>query len=70
MGVVRLFLIEAEYVQGLLEAELDWVRRLVKEIEGGQLEGLDEWRRWHAPGRKRNTPKKAASRAKARRGKR
>lgn len=58
MGVPQMFLIEAEYQQALLAAELDFVGRLVKEIEGGSLEGVDEWRRWHSS--KRKVPKKRA----------
>jgi DNA-binding PadR family transcriptional regulator len=46
MGLPRLFLLEDEYVETLLEAELDWVRRIAKEIESGALEGLDMWRTW------------------------
>ena len=43
-GLPRLFLLEDEYVTHLLEAELDWVRRLVKDMETGALDGLDLWR--------------------------
>src|SRR5262249_5899861 len=43
-GVPRLFLLEGEYQERLLETELEWVRMLVKEIETGALEGLDAWR--------------------------
>ncbi|HEY7282854.1 MAG TPA: PadR family transcriptional regulator [Actinomycetota bacterium] len=46
-GLPRLFTIEDEYVEMLQEAELDWVERLVKEIEGGSLEGIEQWRAWH-----------------------
>lgn len=46
-GIPRLFTIETEYQQALVEAELDWVRALAKDIESGALEGLDEWRGWH-----------------------
>jgi len=46
-GLPRLFTIEDEYVEALQEAELEWVQRLVKDIEGGSLEGVDEWRYWH-----------------------
>jgi DNA-binding PadR family transcriptional regulator len=49
-GVARLFLLEDEYQQRLLEAELDWVRLLVKDIEGGALDGLEQWRGWFAEG--------------------
>ena len=43
-GLPRLFDLEGEYTQALLEAELDYVRRLVKEIESGELEGVEMWR--------------------------
>ena len=46
-GVERLFRIEHEYELALLEAELEWVRRLVKDLETGALEGLDRWRGFH-----------------------
>jgi DNA-binding PadR family transcriptional regulator len=46
-GVERLFRIEHEYELALLEAELEWVRRLIKDIESGALEGLDRWRGFH-----------------------
>jgi DNA-binding PadR family transcriptional regulator len=46
-GLPRLFLIEDEYAQMLDEAELDWVGRLIKDIEGGSLEGVEQWRSWH-----------------------
>ena len=42
-GHPRLFGLEDEYQLALDEAELEWVRRLVKDIEGRSLEGLDMW---------------------------
>jgi len=45
-GLPRLFLLEDEFMGRLLEAELDWVRELIKEIESGALDGLDHWRTW------------------------
>jgi DNA-binding PadR family transcriptional regulator len=44
LGLPRLFMLEDEYVGTLLEAELEWTTRLVKDIESGELEGLDGWR--------------------------
>jgi DNA-binding PadR family transcriptional regulator len=44
----RLFWIEAEYRWRLRETELAWVRELAGEIANGSLEGIAEWRRWHA----------------------
>ena len=46
MGLPRLFLLEDEYMSHLLEAELDWVRKLVKDIDTAALDGLDGWRAW------------------------
>ncbi|GLW63908.1 PadR family transcriptional regulator [Actinomadura rubrobrunea] len=46
-GLRRLFLIEAEYEEMMLRAELAWVKGLVEEMENGTLEDLDIWRRWH-----------------------
>ncbi|MDQ3896806.1 MAG: PadR family transcriptional regulator [Actinomycetota bacterium] len=54
-GMPRLFSLETEYVQVLRRAELDYVRRLAKDIESGELTGLDEWRGWYAPGGERST---------------
>ena len=48
MGLPRLFVLESEYVIHLLEAELEWVRLLIKDIESGALNGLDGWRRFAA----------------------
>jgi hypothetical protein len=47
-GVARLFLVENEHELVLREAELEWVRRLVREIQTGELEGLREWESFHA----------------------
>jgi hypothetical protein len=48
MGLPRLFYIESEYLERLCEAELEWVRSLVEDIEGGSLEGIEQWRGWFA----------------------
>jgi DNA-binding PadR family transcriptional regulator len=50
-GLSRLFLLENEHELVLREAELEWVRGLVREIETGELEGLREWESFH---RRRN----------------
>jgi DNA-binding PadR family transcriptional regulator len=47
-GLPRLFWIEAEYRWRLREAELAWVRTLVAEIADGSLDGVADWRGWHA----------------------
>ncbi len=54
-GMPRLFAVESEYVQALRRAELDFVQRLVKDIESGELTGIDQWRGWYAPGGERST---------------
>jgi DNA-binding PadR family transcriptional regulator len=46
-GLPRLFMLEDEYVQTILRAELEFVHGLVADIENGKLEGLDEWRGWY-----------------------
>jgi DNA-binding PadR family transcriptional regulator len=43
----RLFSVEFEYSTVLLEAELEWVRTLVTEIEAGTLEGSEFWSAIH-----------------------
>jgi len=47
-GLPRLFLLEDEFMGRLLEAELDWVKELIKDIESGAPDGLDHWRWWAA----------------------
>lgn len=44
----RLFIIDREYDTMLRQAELAWTRALVDEIRAGKLDGLDNWRQWHA----------------------
>lgn len=46
-GLPRLFELEGIYEMRLLEAELDFVDHLIKEIEDGSLDGLDLWRGYH-----------------------
>jgi DNA-binding PadR family transcriptional regulator len=53
-GMPRLFALESEYVQALRRAELEYVERLEKDIESGELSGLDQWRSWYAPGGERD----------------
>jgi DNA-binding PadR family transcriptional regulator len=53
-GMPRLFALESEYVQALRRAELDYVERLVKDIESGELTGIDQWRSWYGPGGERD----------------
>ena len=53
-GMPRLFALESEYVQALRRAELEYVERLAKDIESGELSGIDQWRSWYAPGGERD----------------
>ena len=46
-GVPRLFLVETEHELVLREAELEWVRGLVRGIRAGTLGGPDEWASFH-----------------------
>lgn len=46
-GLPRLFMLESEYGDALLRAELEFVHALVTDLENGKLEGLDEWRGWY-----------------------
>jgi DNA-binding PadR family transcriptional regulator len=46
-GLPRLFFVENEYKQALLQAELEFTRRLIADIESGELTGLDQWQNWH-----------------------
>jgi DNA-binding PadR family transcriptional regulator len=40
----RLFLVESEHELTLREAELEWVRGIIKDMETGTLGSLSEWR--------------------------
>jgi len=46
-GLPRLFMLENEYGDALLRAELDFVHTLITDLENNKLEGLDEWRSWY-----------------------
>jgi DNA-binding PadR family transcriptional regulator len=45
--VPRLFLVESEYRMALREAELTWTRSLIADIAAGNLEGMEQWTRFH-----------------------
>jgi DNA-binding PadR family transcriptional regulator len=47
-GLMRLFVVEAEHETVLREAELRWVRELVREIRDGTLGGMTEWETFHS----------------------
>ncbi|HZP20253.1 MAG TPA: PadR family transcriptional regulator [Bauldia sp.] len=44
----RLFTIDREYAAATRRAELDWITTLIADIREGRLDGLAEWRRFHA----------------------
>jgi DNA-binding PadR family transcriptional regulator len=46
----RLFLLEAEYHQAMLDAELAWTRSLLAEFEDGSFPDLGAWQHIHATG--------------------
>jgi DNA-binding PadR family transcriptional regulator len=46
-GLARLFLVESEHELVLREAELSWVRELVREIQAGTLDGMSGWEAFH-----------------------
>lgn len=47
-GLPRLVWVEAEFEAVLREAELGYVRSLIRDIESGALDGVEWWRRVHA----------------------
>ncbi len=47
-GLARLFLVETEHELVLREAELAWVRELVRKIRNGTLGGMAEWESLHS----------------------
>jgi DNA-binding PadR family transcriptional regulator len=49
-GLPRLFWLESEYENRLLEAEIDFVRALCKDIEDGSLDGLELWHSFASEG--------------------
>jgi DNA-binding PadR family transcriptional regulator len=46
-GLPRLFELEVEYEEGQLVAELQFVKRLIADIEAKALEGIDMWKGFH-----------------------
>jgi DNA-binding PadR family transcriptional regulator len=46
-GLPRLFMLESEYGDALLRAELTFVHDLIADLENNKLDGLDEWRSWY-----------------------
>jgi DNA-binding PadR family transcriptional regulator len=63
-GLIRLFMIEAEYAEALVRAELAFVEQFASELRDGTFPDLETWRAWSArgvsehtdpPSRKRST---------------
>jgi DNA-binding PadR family transcriptional regulator len=46
----RVFTVETEYQLHMMEAEAQWIRGLLKEIDDGTLSGTAEWRHWQETG--------------------
>jgi DNA-binding PadR family transcriptional regulator len=44
----RIFIIESEYVNAMLRAELEWTRKLAQEIRDGSLDGIEIWQQLHS----------------------
>ncbi|MEW2517612.1 PadR family transcriptional regulator [Actinacidiphila alni] len=47
----RIFVLETEFQAHMREAEVTWVRSLLKELDEGAVSGAAEWREWHETGR-------------------
>ena len=50
MELPRLFVLEFEYEQRLLEAERDFVAAVVADLRAGALPGVEQWRRFSSAG--------------------
>jgi DNA-binding PadR family transcriptional regulator len=48
LNLPRLFVVESEHELMLREAELAWVRKVIKDMETGELGDLSEWRSLHS----------------------
>ncbi len=55
-GVPRLFTVEFEYMTALVEAELEWSRKLIGEVKSESFEGIELWKGFHAVGPERGSP--------------
>jgi hypothetical protein len=49
-GLPRLFMIETEFEEQLIETELHFVDGLIKDLASGDLEGLEMWKAFHTDG--------------------
>jgi hypothetical protein len=45
----RLFVIEEEYAQAMRKAELEWLRRTIRELKDGTLDWPQMLDLWHTP---------------------
>jgi DNA-binding PadR family transcriptional regulator len=54
--IPRLFSVEYEYKTMLLEAELAWLRTLVRDIDSGAFGGSEIWAGFHSPGNAGSAP--------------
>lgn len=46
----RIFLVETEYQRHMLEAQIGWLRGMIKEFAAGTVTGTAEWRSWYETG--------------------
>jgi DNA-binding PadR family transcriptional regulator len=46
-GLARIHLVEEEHRLVLAEAELEWVRKLAREISEGTVDGIQQWKDFH-----------------------
>ncbi|GGX49268.1 PadR family transcriptional regulator [Streptomyces fructofermentans] len=46
----RIFLVESEYQLHMAEAQAEWLRGFLRELESGALDGVEQWRRFHETG--------------------
>ncbi|PIB09724.1 PadR family transcriptional regulator [Streptomyces sp. HG99] len=46
----RIFLVETEYQLHMVEAEAEWIRGFLRELEDGTLDGAQQWRTFHETG--------------------
>jgi DNA-binding PadR family transcriptional regulator len=49
-GVPRVFLVEVEYERAMLETDLEFSRKLARDIASGSLDGLEQWESFHTEG--------------------
>jgi DNA-binding PadR family transcriptional regulator len=47
-GVPRVFLVEVEHQRAMRETDLEFTRKLARDIASGAIEGIEEWRSFHS----------------------